>query len=176
MFKFCKTEIRGIEFIYISKETMVSVWEMLSECFSRAKTIPGTRSFHQFIPLSRGEIATKSVSEDIDYLLKFEFEQVQQVLSLSMVNTSQFVLCTYDSHKWVGMACEVDTAHKDIEIQFMHPPCPSRSYIWQRRDDICWVPITNILCLLKTLSLTKATGRQHYLHNDDQKYIQGITL
>ena len=73
MFKFCKTEIKGIEFIYISKETMVGVREMLSDCFSRAKTIPGTRSFHQFIPLSRGEIATKKVSEDIDYSLKFEF-------------------------------------------------------------------------------------------------------
>ena len=123
MFKFCKTEIKGIEFIYISKETMVGVREMLSDCFSRAKTIPGTRSFHQFIPLSRGEIATKRVSQDIE----FEFEQVQQVLSLSMVSIGQFVLCTYDGHKWVGMVCEVDAAHKDIEIQFMHPPCPSRS-------------------------------------------------
>ena len=88
---------------------MVSVQEMLSDRFSRAKTIPGTRSFHQFIPLSRGEIR---VSEDIDYSLKFEFEQVQQDLSLSMVSVGQFVLCTYDGHKWVGMGCEVDTAHK----------------------------------------------------------------
>ena len=54
MFKFCKTEYKGIEFIYISKETMVGVQEMLSDCFSRTRTIPGTRSFHQFIPLSRG--------------------------------------------------------------------------------------------------------------------------
>ena len=76
-----------------------------------------------------------------------------------MVSIGQFVLCTYDGHKWLGMACEVDAAHKDIEIQFMHPSCPSRSYTWPRCDDICWVPITNILCLLKTPSLTTATGR-----------------
>ena len=144
---------------------------MLSDCFSRAKTIPGTRSFHQFIPLSRGEIATKRVSQDIE----FEFEQVQQVLSLSMVSIGQFVLCTYDGHKWVGMVCEVNTAHKDIEIQFMHRPCPSRSYTWPRRD-ICSVPIANILCLLKTPTLTTATGRKYYLHNDDQKYIQDIAF
>ena len=74
MFKFCKTEIKGIEFIYISKETMVGVREMLLNHFSRAKTIPGTRSFDEFIPLSRGEIATKRVSEDNDYSLEFEFE------------------------------------------------------------------------------------------------------
>ena len=39
-----------------------------------------------------------------------------------MVSTDQFVLCTYDNHKWVGIVCEVD-AHKDIVIKFMHPPC-----------------------------------------------------
>ena len=107
-----------------------------------------------------GEIATKRVSEDVDYSLKFEFEQVQQILSLSMVNIGQFVLCTYDGHKWVGMACEVNAEHKGFEIKFMHPPCPSRSYTSPRRDDICWVPITNILLLLKTPSLTTSTGRQ----------------
>ena len=71
--------------------------------------------------------------------------RVQQVLSLSMVSIGQFVLCTYDGHKWVGMAFEVNMAHKDIEIKFMHSSCPTRSYTWSRCDDICWVPITNIL-------------------------------
>ena len=74
--------------------------------------------------------------------MKFKFEQVQQVLSLLMVSISQFVLCSYESHKLFGMACEVNTAHKDIEIKFMHPLCPSSSYTWIRLDDICWLPIT----------------------------------
>ena len=81
-----------------------SVLKMLSDCFSRAKTIPGIRLFNEFIPLSRGEIATKRVSEDTDYSVKFEFEQVQQVLSLLTVSIGQFVLCSYEGHKFVGMA------------------------------------------------------------------------
>ena len=96
---------------------------MLSDCFRRAKAIPDTRSFHQLIPLSKEELATKRISEDIDHSMKFEFEQVQQVLSLPMVSIGQFVLCTYDNHKWVGMVCEVDMTRKAIEIKFMHPPC-----------------------------------------------------
>ena len=43
------------------------------------------------------KIALKRVSNDISYSLKFEFEQVQQVLSLSMVSIGQFVLCFYDA-------------------------------------------------------------------------------
>ena len=115
-----------------------SVLKMLSDRFSRAKVIPGTRLFNQFIPLSRGEIATKRVSEDIDCSVKFECEQVQKVLILLTVTTGQFVLCSYEGHKLFGMACEMNTAHKeDIEITFMHPLCPSRSYTWLRRDNIC---------------------------------------
>ena len=154
-----------------------SVLKMLSDRFSRAKVIPGTRLFNQFIPLSRREIATKRVSEDIDCSVKFECEQVQKVLILLTVTTGQFVLCSYEGHKLFGMACEMNTAHKeDIEITFMHPLCPSRSYIWLRRDNICWLPITNIFFLLKTQSMTTGIGKQYYLHNDDQKYIQDVAL
>ena len=154
-----------------------SVLKMLSDRFSRAKVIPGTRLFNQFIPLSRGEIATKRVSEDIDCSVKFECEQVQKVLIFLTVTTGQFVLCSYEGHKLFGMACEMNTAHKeDIEITFMHPLCPSRSYIWLRRDNICWLPITNIFFLLKTQSMTTGIGKQYYLHNDDQKYIQDVAL
>ena len=153
-----------------------SVLKMLSDCFNRAKTIPGIRLFNEFIPLSRGEIATKRVSEDTDYSVRFEFEQVQQVLSLLTVSIGQFVLCSYEGHKLLGMACEVNTAHKDIEIKFMHPFFPNRSYTWLRSDDICWLPITNNFFLLKIESMTAGIGRQYYLHNDDQKYIQDVAL
>ena len=108
--------------------------------------------------------------------MKFEFEQVQQVFSLLMVSIGQFILCSYEGHKLVGMACEVNTAHKDIEIKFMHPLCPTRSYTWLRRDDNCWVPITYIFFLLKTQSMTTGIRRQYYLHNDNQKYIQDVAL
>ena len=78
------------------------MFKMLSDCFSRAKTIPGTRPFHQFITLLSMKIALKRVSNDISYSLKFEFEQVQQVLSLSMVSIGQFVLCFYDAQCTLG--------------------------------------------------------------------------
>ena len=110
------------------------VLKMLSDRSSRAKIISDTRP--------RGGGGTKRVSEHIDYLVKFEFEQVQQVLSLLMVSIGRLVLCTCDGHN----------------------------------DDICWVPVTNILFLLKTPSLTTGIQRQCYLHNDNQKYIQDVAL
>ena len=97
-------------------------------------------------------------------MLKFEFVQVQQVLSLLRTSIGQFVLCSYEGHKLLGMACEVNTTHKDIEIKFMHPLCPSRSFTWLRRDDICLLPITNIFFLLETQSMTTGIGRDSTIY------------
>ena len=68
-----------------------------------------------------------------------------------MVSIGQFVLYTHDGDKWVDMTWEVNTAHKKIEIKFMHPLCPSRSYTWPKHDGIYWVPITNIFFTENTI-------------------------
>ena len=95
--KFGLDLISHLKFIYIKwsiiqhGETCISGKDVVRP-LSRTKTIPGTRLFNQFIPLSRGKIATKRVSEDIDYSVKFELEQVQELLSLLMVSIGQFVM------------------------------------------------------------------------------------
>ena len=52
MLKFCKENIKDIEFFFISKDSMVKVREQQIKRFAHGSTIPGTRSFHQFVPLS----------------------------------------------------------------------------------------------------------------------------
>ena len=41
--------------------------------FENASLVPGTRSFHQFIPLVRNEIAMKQCSKDENYDLIYDF-------------------------------------------------------------------------------------------------------
>ena len=48
MFEYCKSDIKGINFIKVSKEDIAPVSQMLSTRFESGKTIPGTRSFHHF--------------------------------------------------------------------------------------------------------------------------------
>jgi hypothetical protein len=59
MLHFCKTNIPGIAFIYISKERMEEVRADLKERFAMGHTIPGTRSYHLFTPVSTNVIAYK---------------------------------------------------------------------------------------------------------------------
>ena len=48
MFKFCEKEIDGITCIYIKSETEMEVRQNMQKQYKSAKTIPGTRSYHQY--------------------------------------------------------------------------------------------------------------------------------
>ena len=51
MFTYCTNNIKGINFIYISSESLIETRLLQSERFKNVKAIPGTRDFHEFIPV-----------------------------------------------------------------------------------------------------------------------------
>ena len=72
MFEYCKSAIEGIKSILIEKEEVEEARRSLTIRFENASTVPGTRSFHQFIPLERDKIAMKQCSEDENYDLIYD--------------------------------------------------------------------------------------------------------
>ena len=60
MFNFCKDNIKGINFIYLSKDEVDATRAKFAERLNNIKTIPGARSFHKFIPITPNEIGVKT--------------------------------------------------------------------------------------------------------------------
>ena len=81
------------------------------------------------------------MSDDLDFELKVNFNS-NLTVRFEDIRISHFVLCTYDI-QWIGMVCDVDKENNDVQIKFMHPSYPSRSYICPNRD-ICWVPVEKL--------------------------------
>ena len=52
MFLYCKNNIQGTEFIFITKNQLIKTEEFLEDRFTKAITISGTSSYHEFIPFS----------------------------------------------------------------------------------------------------------------------------
>ena len=73
MFKFCQQSINAIKFVYVTVEEMEQTRNKLADRFSIATTVPGTRSFHQIVPLSKSIVSMKRVSDDDDFALEFDF-------------------------------------------------------------------------------------------------------
>jgi len=75
---------------------------------------------------------------------------------------------------WIGIIREVDKEQDDARINFMHPHGPSQSFHWPQVDDMCWVPITHLLCSVDTP--TTITGRQYSITQAEVKKVEELML
>ena len=175
MFKFCKEKILGITFNLIMKDSMHDVREHLSKRYVAAETLPGTRSFHQFTPISQTTIGVKRVSEDSTYEKEFDFVNAPRPsLNLSELSVSSFTVALYDRKHWVGMVTDIDADHQEVLITFMHPPCPTASFTWPSREDILWVPITDVILKIAAPSFSTSSGRKYLLAAKDSSRIDNL--
>ena len=61
----------------------------MKDHYEIAKTVPGTRSFHHFTPVSTSEIGTKILSENKEF--KFKFRSGEPALPVVDVVASQYI-------------------------------------------------------------------------------------
>ena len=64
---FYEENIKNITFVFISKERMETARDELNERFAPGRTVPRTRSYYSFAPVSKNEIAFKRTTEDEEF-------------------------------------------------------------------------------------------------------------
>ena len=173
LLEFCQKEVPGIKVFFISKLSMESVRKNLKGRFDLTNTLPGTQSYHEFNPISETVMAAKRVSVDKEYAIQYDLVKGKECLPEEdsiKIKISDFIVCYYDEEIWIGLVDDLDDENEDAQVKFMHPNYPSRSYSWPRREDICFVPFVNIICIISTPST--ATGRQYVLNNEDKIKIE----
>ena len=134
MFQFCKENIQNIIFRFISKADADNASVILNERFEGVTRIPGTRLFHEFSPMDQYSIEMKRTSEDKEPSYVYNFKN--QTKQNCVVQVLGCVSCLYDNKWRVGIITNVDK-EEHVQVKFMHPSCPSRSFQWPHVDDIC---------------------------------------
>ena len=97
----------------------------MEERYKGADTVPGTTSFHQFIPISDSIIGAKYVSDNQFYAVQCDFNIVHLLWPGDTISPSQFVVCLFDRQYWVGIIMEVSTENLDMKVKFMYPKLPA---------------------------------------------------
>ena len=69
-----------------------------------------------------------------------------------------FYACHYDNDWYFGVVNYISHEHLDVKFKFMHPIGPSKQFFWPNRDDICWVPLQDIVCKVDAPA-SGSTGR-----------------
>jgi hypothetical protein len=177
LYQWSKKHILNVHFFVVDKSEMESTETMLKERFARSQTVPGTRSHHCFIPTPNKKLCAYRVSGDeshfeVNIVQAGEEEEGEEAagvpIEIADCQPGKYVACLYDGKWWVGSILEVDEKLKDLNVSFMAPHGPAKSYGWPRRKDVCWIPITNVLRLLQT-PLTN--GRQYVLEKEDARFL-----
>ena len=164
MLELCEKEMTSINFFEIVKEEMVKVRSDLEVRYRNGDTVPGTRASHHFIPLSSAKVAHKLTSEDEAYIDIHNFN-VPTIFRITDLTPSTYITCIYNSFWWVGLITKVNLQEGDVQVDFMHPHGPRKSFNWPRHSDTCFVPIKNII--LKIAAPATTTGRTYTITNDE---------
>ena len=167
MFNFCTENIPSIRFFKVTKEQILVVREHQEERFKEGTTVPGTRSYHYYEPVPhKMSVKYRTVNEDIEYCGEAVFQDIPVREKLQPM---QFIACKYDVFWWIGLIQELDQELEDAQVKSMHLHGPTTSVYWPTRDDICWVPFSEILCSVQPP--TTYTGRAYII---DPKHIQKV--
>nr|XP_042902021.1 uncharacterized protein LOC122270073 [Parasteatoda tepidariorum] len=161
MHEYCKSNIKGIHFFFISNIEMIKLRKELFKRLQHAKTVSGTRSMHFFQPEGNMQIKGKRVSTDEEFSITASLDSSTNN-NFDVPSVHSYVACVYDANWYIGMVLKVHVEEGDATIKFMHPHGPSLSYYWPKSDS-CIVPFTNILC---TVDINTTTGRTYKLNDE----------
>ena len=115
MFAFCSNKIQGIKNVFIISNEIEMACNCLKQRYSAAKTIPSSREFHQFIPVSLVTVRTTRVSEDEEFCLEFNLTNELQ-MRFDNLRISQFILCKYNNLHCLGMVCGTNVENRGVRV------------------------------------------------------------
>ena len=108
------------------------------------------------------QIAHKLGSEDREFL-EFDFNKsLTKEIDIKNIRCFLNVSCIYDTFWCVDKVFKVNVPEGDLKIEFLHTHGPRKTFSWPSVDDKCFVPASDILCVITALqqSLGKCNGSQ----------------
>ena len=90
---------------------------------------------------------------------------------LSAFLPETYVACIYDHTWFLGNTKETSEENQEVLVKFMKQLVSSNAFTWLHRDDICWVPVTHILCTVKSLRVQSTPCRCYEISTMEYRQI-----
>lgn len=168
--EFCITNIKNIVFYSITTQDLEQARPAMSARYEHGSTVPGTRSFHQFLPTDINAISYKRLSCDLFLAGSRNFSALPARKSYSV---GRYVAAVYDLDWYVGLIEEEQNADEYV-ISYMHPKNPRINLNWPLRPDRCLTPVANILCEIEVPTSSSKTSRGYNLKENDHIQINKL--
>ena len=149
----------SIKFFHIDQDEIFTDKTMLEQRYRKGSTVIGTRSFHHFSSEITGTVIYRRTSSDSRPTGTHCFFHSAPAFTAADLPISTYIACSYDDRWWIGTVQRIEDG--DIRVNFLHPSGPSKSFYWPARQDICWVPIVDVLSKLTPPDMSTSTGRRY---------------
>ena len=160
MFEFCSQTMHGIQFHFVSKESVLEVDRLLQTRFNNSHTIKGTRRYHRYIPQSTTSLVVHDFSLGKQKRIVHVTAHPTQEEELPDVTVGGYVACLYDDQVWFAMVVESSTEFIDHLVKFMHPTGNKKThmYVFPEREDKCFMKEEDILLYNRTSAVEECSG------------------
>ena len=123
----------------------------LEERYLMWLAVPGTRSFHWYKPCSKTSFQMPRVSFD-DVTISHGKQPIQKAtVIMDNCQPGKYNAHVYDKEWFLGIILMISEENQDVQVKFMMKSAENH-FNWPRRDDVCWVPVNHVLCLIETVS------------------------
>ena len=96
----------------------------------------------------------------------FETTMIANLSLNGLIIEDIFYACQYENDWYIGIANFVSIKYQDLNIKFLHPKGSAVQLFWSSWDDICWIPISNVICKVQPPE-SSSTGRFYKFHSYD---------
>jgi hypothetical protein len=130
---------------------------MLEHRFQLARTIAGTHRLHCFVPLSAQLVEVRDFSSS----LKKRVERISLTsdttsTAIRITSVNGYVTAKYDGHWWLACVMQTMPDSNEVEVSFLYPHGPSKSFSYPDQSDVLVISAEDILTKVNP---TTATGR-----------------
>ena len=107
VFQWCQ-DVSGISFIYVSSQDInnhVNQFQ-LDQCHELTKTVPGTRSYHSFIPDGLSNLRLWKISKD-SFSTAFQFNKATLEILINDIQVRNYYACIQDNEWHICITTDI---------------------------------------------------------------------
>lgn len=155
-------------FLLVRKQEVELDREVAAERYRLYRAIPGTRSFHAFIPKDENEMFVKTVStaEEAEAIpMKWRHKPAYEIAELAI---SRYYSFYYSGNKYFqfGQLVDVNAAEDEVELNAMRVAQKNRNLRWPVRSVGRHIPRANLLLHCQE-PVSDAARKIYHISDDD---------
>ena len=163
LFECVSTNIKTTHFGYCSLSDYNSEEKSLEGRFAMSRTIPGTRKYHSFVPVSKDKVRVKVFSSSS---ISIEERVCSENSDVPAETIRGFVTCRIEDKWWLACVLNLTSNDTGVKLTVLHPSGPANSFRYPLEENVVVVPTKDILTVVDPRT---RTGRVYTLTKKELK-------